>query len=197
VNGSVKSLSRGNTEICAEFIQKAVGGDLFEVSAVKRKQLFALLLCFMIFFALSACGNSAENSGSTESTKLETSSKADTADVQMSVSREETDSQTDTNTPTETEEPSAGSNILVVYFSRIGEQYNVGVINKGNTAIVAEMIIEATGADSFEILPQEDYYPYTYDELTDVAKKEQNENARPAYAGEVPDLSQYDMLVCQ
>ena len=91
------------------------------------------------------------------------------------------------------DEPS-GSKVLVVYFSRTGEQYNVGVIDKGNTAIVADMIIEATGADSFEILPQEDYYPYTYAELTDVAKQEQNDNARPVYQGEVPDLAQYDTI---
>ena len=84
--------------------------------------------------------------------------------------------------------------VLVVYFSRTGEQYGVGVIDKGNTAIVAEMIAEATGADSFEILPEDDHYPYTYNELLDVAKKEQNENARPVYSGEVPDLSQYDVI---
>ncbi len=35
VNGHIKNLSKGNTEICAEFIQKAVGGDLFEVDTVK------------------------------------------------------------------------------------------------------------------------------------------------------------------
>lgn len=34
VNGSIKNLAKGNTEICAEFIQKAVGGDLFEVEPV-------------------------------------------------------------------------------------------------------------------------------------------------------------------
>ena len=34
-NGSIKDLKKGNTEICAEFIQKAVGGDLFEVDTVK------------------------------------------------------------------------------------------------------------------------------------------------------------------
>ena len=34
-NGSIKNLSKGNTEIVAEFIQKAVGGDLFEVDTVK------------------------------------------------------------------------------------------------------------------------------------------------------------------
>jgi flavodoxin len=35
VNGSIKSLQKGNTEICAEYIQKAVGGDLFEIETVK------------------------------------------------------------------------------------------------------------------------------------------------------------------
>ena len=71
-----------------------------------------------------------------------------------------------------------------------GEQYQVGTIEKGNTAIVAEMIAEATGADTFEIVPEEDEYPTdSYGNLTDVAKQEQNEKARPAYAGEVPDLS--------
>ena len=34
-NGSVRNIAKGNTEIVAEFIQKAVGGDLFEVDTVK------------------------------------------------------------------------------------------------------------------------------------------------------------------
>ena len=33
-NGSIKSISKGNTEIVAEYIQKAVGGDLFEIETV-------------------------------------------------------------------------------------------------------------------------------------------------------------------
>ena len=36
VNGGIKVLSKGNTEIVAEFIQKAVGGDLFQVETVKE-----------------------------------------------------------------------------------------------------------------------------------------------------------------
>ena len=36
VNGGVKKLAKGNTEICAEFIQKAVGGDLFQIETVKE-----------------------------------------------------------------------------------------------------------------------------------------------------------------
>ena len=35
VNGSVENFKKGNTEIVAEFIQKAVGGDLFEVDTVR------------------------------------------------------------------------------------------------------------------------------------------------------------------
>ena len=34
-NGSFKFLEKGNTEICAEYIQKAVGGELFEIKTVK------------------------------------------------------------------------------------------------------------------------------------------------------------------
>lgn len=34
-NGGIKNLTKSNTEIVAEYIQKAVGGDLFEVDTVK------------------------------------------------------------------------------------------------------------------------------------------------------------------
>lgn len=34
VNGNIVDLKKGNTEICAEFIQKAVGVDLFEIETV-------------------------------------------------------------------------------------------------------------------------------------------------------------------
>ena len=36
VNGRIMDLKKGNTEICAEFIQKAVGGDLFEIETVNE-----------------------------------------------------------------------------------------------------------------------------------------------------------------
>ena len=88
----------------------------------------------------------------------------------------------------------SGSKALVVYFSRTGEQYEVGVIEKGNTAIVADMIAEQTGADSFEILPKEDNYPTTYKELTDVAKEEQNNNARPEIKDSISNFDQYDTV---
>ena len=36
VNGSIKNLAKGNTDVVAEFIRKAVGGDLFEIDTVKK-----------------------------------------------------------------------------------------------------------------------------------------------------------------
>ena len=35
VNGAIRSIDKGNTEIVAEFIRNAVGADLFEVDTVK------------------------------------------------------------------------------------------------------------------------------------------------------------------
>ena len=35
-NGSIKNIAKGNTEIVAEFIQKAVGGDPFQIETVKE-----------------------------------------------------------------------------------------------------------------------------------------------------------------
>lgn len=36
VNGEIKNISKGNTEYVAEYIQKAVGGDLFRVETIKE-----------------------------------------------------------------------------------------------------------------------------------------------------------------
>ena len=82
--------------------------------------------------------------------------------------------------------------ILVAVFSRADENYGVGFIEKGNTMILAEMIAEQTGAELFEIRTVKPY-PKNYDECTDVAKKEQNEKARPALA-EDKDVSCYDTI---
>ena len=86
------------------------------------------------------------------------------------------------------------SKVLVVYFSRAGEQYNVGVVKKGNTAFVAEEIAKQTGADLFEIKPKKDVYPKKYDDLTDYAKTEQRKKERPEYVGPVPNLKNYDVV---
>lgn len=62
---------------------------------------------------------------------------------------------------------------LVVYFSRTGQQYSVGNISEGNTAIIGKMIAKETNADIFEIKVVKDEYPTNdYTALTQIAKEE-------------------------
>ncbi|MDB2151468.1 flavodoxin [Clostridium butyricum] len=71
---------------------------------------------------------------------------------------------------------------LVVYFSW-----------SGNTAKVASKIQNETGADSFEIVPKQ---PYTedYNILLDIAKKENDNKARPEIAGKIENIDDYDVI---
>ena len=81
--------------------------------------------------------------------------------------------------------------VLVVYFSRTGEQYGVGNIKEGNTAIVAKMIAQKTGGDLFEIKLKNDKYPTTYRALTEAAQQEKRANARPEIANKVANFDEY------
>jgi len=83
--------------------------------------------------------------------------------------------------------------VLVVYFSKTGENYNVGNVEVGNTAMMASYIKEYLNADSFEIVPVNKYSD-NYKESTEEAKKEQNENARPKIKNELTNLSSYDTI---
>lgn len=82
--------------------------------------------------------------------------------------------------------------VLVAFFSRTGENYAVGHIEKGNTHIIAEMIAEETGGDLFQIEPVTPY-PEGYTECTEVAKRELNAKARPAIKGDI-NVEGYDTI---
>ena len=84
--------------------------------------------------------------------------------------------------------------VLVAYFSRTGEQYSVGNIKEGNTAVIAKMIAAKTGGDLFEIKLKNDNYPTKYRALTEVAQKEQRANARPEISEDVPNFASYDIV---
>ena len=83
--------------------------------------------------------------------------------------------------------------ILVVYYSRPGDNYNVGKIEVGNTKMVANYIIDYLKADSFEIEPTTPY-PDDYETITDIAKKEQQENARPNIKNKLNNINDYDTI---
>lgn len=140
------------------------------------KRIIPVVLMIALLFALAGCSGTSESDTKTDETTAAT--EAVKSDVASNADPD----------------PSTEHNALVVYFSRTGEQYGVGVIEKGNTAIMAEMVAEETGADTFEILPKEDNYPMTYDALTDYAKEEQNNNARPEIASTVENFDSYDSI---
>lgn len=85
---------------------------------------------------------------------------------------------------------STDSDVLVVYFSRTGENYNVGNVEVGNTAMVASYIKEYLKCDSFEIVPV-DKYPDNYDECTKLASKEKDDNARPQIQNKIDNFDSY------
>ena len=85
------------------------------------------------------------------------------------------------------------AHVLVVYFSHAGENYNVGVIEEGNTAKMGRIIAEQLGADVFELVPVVPY-PEDYDSCLDIATEEQRTDARPEYEGGIENWDQYDTV---
>lgn len=86
--------------------------------------------------------------------------------------------------------------ILIVYYSRKGENYWDGEIRnlqKGNTEIVAEMIQEAVGGDLFEI---DTAKPYStdYTTCTQEARQELRNDLRPELKEYLDDLDGYDTI---
>lgn len=159
------------------------------------KKIFSTMLAVMMVFSLAACGNSStETSGVTENPSTDTPvqrepeteaepKKTENEPVEESASAEQAD----------TESTESGSNILVAYFSLAGEQYAVGVIEEGNTSIIAHMIAEQTGADLFEIEAVTPY-PESHSKLLEVSQEEMSENARPEIVGTVENMEDYDTV---
>lgn len=82
--------------------------------------------------------------------------------------------------------------VLVVFFSRTGENYAVGNIEKGNTHIIAEMITKETGGKLFRIETVKPY-PDEYKACVEIAKAEKENNARPEVKGDVK-VEDYDII---
>lgn len=102
-------------------------------------------------------------------------------------------------------EPENGK-ILIVYFSMpetsnstamtSDEENSTVVVNGnvlGNTQYIAQLIQEMTGGDIFRIEPQTPYST-NHRALVDLAKEEQNKNARPAIAGNIENMADYNTV---
>jgi flavodoxin len=95
---------------------------------------------------------------------------------------------------------------LIVYFSRAGYNYDVGVrdesvtgyyvgwIDEGNTAVFARYIKEYTGYKTFEIVPKEPF-PDNYERMVALANQQRQSDARPAIKNPLDiDLSHYSTI---
>ena len=158
------------------------------------KKITGILLCVLMVIALAACGNSSGTAhpAAQPKDKSEVSSQQgySSSNAQRAQNKD-----MDNKSNSETGQVSKTNNarILVAYFSRADENYGVGFVEKGNTEIIAEMIAEETGADTFKI-ERATPYPANYDECADVSKKEHRDNARPELKNALDNLDDYDVI---
>lgn len=163
-----------------------------------KRKILSVISALMIGLTFTACGSSdpATAPSVTENDKAVVQEKLNKSESKADVAEETEKSDTantDTSEEINTENTSDGTNILVAYFSRADENYNVGTVEVGNTQIVAEYIAEQVGADSFHIETVTPY-PAGYDECCDVAKQELADNARPEISGSVENMDSYDIV---
>lgn len=141
------------------------------------KKILAVFMSLILVFAFAACSNQQ--------------------------SEPNTSSQTSENTPAPNN--TNGKN-LVVYFSMpettdpnnmtTEEDNSVVVIDGevlGNTQYMAYVIQETVGADIFRIEP-ETPYPTDHEKLVDLAKEEQNDNAKPKIKDTIASFDTYENI---
>ena len=137
------------------------------------KKIISLFMALAMVLSLAACST---NQSPGESTREESSSQ--------------------TNERTRRPGNSKGKN-LVVYFSMPDNVDDSTVVidgeTLGNTQYMAYVIQETVGADIFRIEP-ETPYPTDHDKLVDLAKEEQNDNARPKIKDMIENFDTYENI---
>ena len=124
------------------------------------------------------------------------SSGSEDASADQPATEEPAADETSTSADAAPETTAQASKVLVAYFSRADENYadsGLEWLEVGHTKVMAGYIVEALGADEYEIVPKE-AYPEGYDDCCDVAKQEQADDARPAIANALPDVAGYDTI---
>lgn len=166
----------------------------------------AIILVMILagLLTMTACGQSSAPEPPAEPTMAPT--VAPTVELTTSPAAEPTANPTEQ--PTAREEAETDSNILIAYFSRVGNmdfQEGVDAVTSasvnmlangiaGNAELLAGMVQDATGGEVF-FIEQEEKYPAGYDDTTDVAAQEQDDNARPGLISQVEDMTAYDTVI--
>lgn len=136
------------------------------------KKMLSVIMVGILAFSLAGCGGNEADRSKDGAAANEKPVRQETADPENSAAA-----------ISETEPAAAdGGNALVVYFSW-----------SGNTENVANAIAEQTGAEIFEIVPEEAYTD-DYNALLNIATEEKESGARPAIAESIEDIAQYDVV---
>ncbi len=175
------------------------------------KRIFTVMLSLILLIGATACGNSSGQSEGGQDTigQIEDHSAGDsTVDSAGEPVVAERETGTEAEAPENTADGVGTSNILIAYFSRVGNMdfdedidavtsasVNMDGSNvSGNAQLLAEMAQETTGGDLFFIETVEKY-PAEYRGTTDQAKTEQNDDARPGLSSHVENMDVYDTIV--
>ena len=172
------------------------------------KKKATLLISAILVFCLTACGADRDGSQSNADNKFGGNDEPSTENVPATSpgealgegSTEMSEDLAGAGTDT------AGSNILIVYFS-VPEDVDItgvdavagaSVVVKdgeklGNTEYVAGLIQQTIGGDLFCIETTEPY-PLDHDPLVDQAAEEQGANFRPELAAHVENFEQYEYV---
>ena len=135
------------------------------------KKALSLIIFVAMLFTMTACGATADNSSQSPSeVPSESNVPSSSSESEEPATQSEDATQTDDN------------NILVVYFS-----------HTGNTETIASMVSDYTGGSLFEVKTVE-VYPDDYDVLVDIAREEQDNNARPELSTHVENMDDYDVI---
>ena len=75
----------------------------------------------------------------------------------------------------------------------VDAETSASVLSPGNAELIANWIAEETGGDLFSIKTQ-NKYSSNYDECLNQARKERDNNERPALVGRVNNIDDYDVI---
>lgn len=171
------------------------------------KRITAILLAALTAMSLAACGGSGQNQSAqgiikrpqqSESAETPENPAGPEASAQPSDAADRQE-----NAAMENTEASAGSNILIVYFtvpetdgvdtvasaSRVATENGVA----GNTEFIAMEIQKNLGGDLFAIETVQEY-PGSHDPLLEFAYNEKSDDARPELSAHIESLDGYDYI---
>ena len=153
-----------------------------------KKQL-PILLCLILCFVFAACSQQTSPNSSFPSTGQNSQAQPNSTPSSSTINDIFSD-----------------KNILIAYFTLAD---NVGTATAdastsssltlqdtalvGNTQIIANFIQQLLGGDLFSIQTTVQY-PSNYNEATEIAKQQQNENARPQLSTQVEAMDDYDIV---